>query len=97
MISASRRWAQEGFFDGTNYSANSFFASVEKKFNDKHSLNFTSIFAQNSRAKTSPNTDEVTRLKDFKYNSYWGWQDGEKRNSRVKEIEEPLLFDANDS
>lgn len=90
VISASRRWAQEGYFDGTNYSANSLFASVEKKFNDKHSLNFTSIFAQNSRAKTSPNTDEVTRLKDFKYNSYWGWQDGEKRNSRVKEIEEPI-------
>ena len=90
VISASRRWAQEGFFDGTNYSANSFFASVEKKFNDKHSLNFTTIFAQNSRAKTSPNTDEVTRLKDFKYNSYWGWQEGEKRNSRVKEIEEPI-------
>ena len=90
VVSASRRLAQEGFFDGTNYSANSLFASVEKKFNDKHSLNFTSIFAQNSRAKTSPNTDEVTRLKDFKYNSYWGWQDGEKRNSRVKEIEEPI-------
>ena len=90
VVSASRRLAQEGFFDGTNYSANSLFASVEKKFNDKHSLNFTSIFAQNSRAKTSPNTDEVTRLKDFKYNSYWGLQDGEKRNSRVKEIEEPI-------
>jgi hypothetical protein len=90
VVSASRRLAQEGYFDGTNYSANSLFASVEKKFNDKHSLNFTSIFAQNSRAKTSPNTDEVTRLKDFKYNSYWGWQDGEKRNSRVKEIEEPI-------
>jgi hypothetical protein len=90
VISASRRWAQEGYFEGTDYSANSLFASVEKKFNEKHSLNFTSIFAQNRRGKTSPNTDEVTRLKDFKYNSYWGWQDGEKRNSRVKEIEEPL-------
>lgn len=90
VISASRRWAQEGYFEGTNYSANSVFASVEKKFNDKHSLNFTSIFAQNSRAKTSPNTAEVNRLKGFEYNSYWGWQDGEKRNSRVKEIEEPM-------
>jgi len=90
VVSASRRWAQEGYFEGTDYSANSLFASVEKKFNEHHSINFTSIFAQNRRGKTSPNTDEVTRLKDFKYNSYWGWQDGEKRNSRVKEIEEPL-------
>lgn len=90
VVSASRRWAEEGYFDGTDYSANSLFASVEKKFNDKHSLNFTSIYAQNRRGKTSPNTQEVNDLKGFRYNSYWGWQDGEKRNSRVKSIEEPI-------
>lgn len=90
VVSAGRRWAKEGYFEGTDYAANSVFASVEKKFNDKHSLNFTSIYAQNKRAKTSPNTDEVTNLKDYKYNSYWGWQDGKKRNSRVKDIEEPI-------
>lgn len=90
VISASRRWAQEGYFEGTNYAANSLFASVEKKFNEHHSINFTSIFSQNKRGKNSPNTDEVTRLKGVEYNSYWGWQEGEKRNSRVKEIEEPI-------
>lgn len=92
VVSASRRWAEEGYFEGTDYSANSLLASVEKKFNDKHSLNFTSIFAQNSRGKNSPNTDEVTRLTDFKYNSYWGYQDGKKRNSRDKVVEEPILM-----
>lgn len=92
VVSASRRWAEEGYFEGTDYSANSMFASVEKKFNDKHSLNFTSIFAQNSRGKNSPNTDEVTKLAGFKYNSYWGYQDGKKRNSRDKNVEEPILM-----
>lgn len=92
VVSASRRWAQEGYFDGTDYSANSLFASVEKKFGDKHSLNFTSIYAQNSRGKSSPNTKEVTDLKGIKYNSYWGWQDGKKRNSRDKDIEEPIMM-----
>lgn len=91
-ISAGRRWAEEAYFEGTNYSANSFFASVEKKINDKHSLNFTTIFAQNSRAKNGPNTDEVTELAGEKYNSYWGFQDGKKRNSRVKNAEEPILM-----
>lgn len=90
VVSASRRWAKEGYFEGSDYGANSLFASVEKKFNDKHSLNFTSIYAQNSRGKTSPNTNEVNDLKGFKYNSYWGWQDGKKRNSRDKNIEEPI-------
>lgn len=92
VISASRRWAEEGYFEGTNYAANSLFASVEKKINDNHSLNFTSIFAQNKRGKSSPNTNEVNRLKGIKYNSYWGYQEGEKRNSRYKEIEEPILM-----
>ncbi|CAM3920777.1 MULTISPECIES: TonB-dependent receptor [Flavobacterium] len=90
VVSGSRRWAQEGYFDGTDYGANSLFASVEKKINDKHSINFTSIYAQNSRGKSSPNTQEVTDLMGVKYNSYWGWQDGKKRNSRDKDIAEPI-------
>ena len=92
VISASRRWAEEGYFDGTDYAANSVFASVEKKFNNKHSLNLTSIYAQNSRGKTSPNTAEVNDLMGVKYNSYWGWQNGKKRNSRDKDIEEPMVM-----
>jgi hypothetical protein len=92
VISASRRWAQEGYFEGTDYSANSLFASVEKKINDQHSLNFTSIYAENSRGKSSANSDEVTQLAGEKYNSYWGYQDGKKRNSRDKDIEEPILM-----
>ncbi|MBU3680564.1 MAG: TonB-dependent receptor [Flavobacterium sp.] len=90
VVSASRRWAEEGYFEGTNYAANSIFASVEKKINERHSINFTSIYAQNKRGKSSPNTAEVTRLKGIEYNSFWGWQEGEKRNSRYKEIEEPI-------
>ena len=92
VISASRRWAQEGYFEGTDYSANSLFVSIEKKFNDHHSLNFTSIYAENRRGKSSPNSDEVTQLVGEKYNSYWGYQDGRKRNSRDKNIEEPILM-----
>ncbi len=90
VVSGSRRWADEGYFEGTDYSANSLFASIEKRFNAKHSLNFTSIYAQNSRGKSSPNTDEVTNIAGIKYNSYWGYQDGKKRNSRDKDILEPI-------
>ncbi|RZK25171.1 MAG: carboxypeptidase-like regulatory domain-containing protein, partial [Flavobacterium sp.] len=92
VISASRRWAEEGFFEGTDYAANSFFASVEKKINDNHSLNITSIYAQNSRGKNSPNTKEVTDLMGTEYNSYWGYQNGKKRNSRDKDVEEPIFI-----
>ena len=92
VVSASRRWAEEGYFEGTDYAANSLFASVEKKINEKHSLNLTAIYAQNSRGKSSPNTDEVTNLMGIEYNSDWGYQNGEKRNSRDKDIEEPIVI-----
>lgn len=91
-ISLGRRWGNEGYQDATLYEANSFFLSVEKKLNEKHSLNFTGIYAPNRRGKSSPNTQEVFDLKDLKYNEYWGWQDGEKRNSRIKEVEEPIFM-----
>lgn len=91
-ISAGRRWAEEGFIDGTVYDANSMFASIEKKINDEHSINFTSIYTPNRRGKSAGMTQEVYDLKGKTYNSYWGYQDGEKRNSRIREIEEPILM-----
>ncbi len=92
VISGGRRWAQEGYFEGTTYDANSLFASIEKKISNNHSLNFTSIYAQNKRGKNSPNTAEQTDLAGEKYNSYWGYQEGEKRNSRIKKSEEPMFM-----
>ena len=92
VVSASARGAREGYFEGTDYDSKSLFASVEKKFNDHHSLNFTSIYSENSRGRNSPNTDEVTRLAGEKYNSYWGWFDGRKRNSRDRDVNEPILM-----
>lgn len=91
-LSASYRMADEGHFEGTDYDALSLFASIEKKINDNHSINFTSIYAQNSRGKNSPNTEEVNDLMGIKYNSYWGWHDGKKRNSRDKDVEEPVFI-----
>lgn len=92
VVSAGKRWAQEGYFEGTNYDANSAFISVEKKLSDSHSLNVTALYTPNSRGKNSPNTIEVTQLTSGKYNSYWGFQDGNKRNSRMKTIEEPIIM-----
>ena len=91
-IAASRRVGNEGFSEGSVYNANSFFLSLEKKFNDKHSINFTSITAFNRRGKSAPQTQEVFDLKGIKYNSYWGSQEGNIRNSRIKEVSEPILM-----
>lgn len=92
VVSAGKRYAEEGYFEGTTYDGNSLFLSVEKKLNESHSLNFTGFYTPNSRGKNSPNTAEVTALTGEHYNSYWGYQDGKKRNARVKTIEEPILM-----
>lgn len=90
-VAGSRRDGKEGYIDGTTYDANSIMLSLEKKINDKHSLNFTSITATNKRGKSAGHTQEVYDLKGTKYNEYWGYQNGKKRNSRVKRIIEPIL------
>ena len=91
-ISASKRAGNEGYVDGTMYNANSLFTSIEKKINNNHSLSFTSIIAYNKRGKSAPQTQEVFDLKGIKYNSYWGSQNGKIRNSRVKEVAEPIFM-----
>lgn len=92
VVSASGRGAREGYFEGTDYDSKALFASVEKKFNDNHSLNFTSIYSENMRGRTSPNSDEVVNLAGSKYNSFWGWYNGKKRNSRDRDVIEPILM-----
>jgi len=89
---ASRRFGDEGYIDGTLYDANSFFASVEKKINNAHSLNFTAFYTPNRRGRSTAITQEVKDLKGIQYNPNWGYQDGNIRNSRVRNIKEPVFM-----
>ncbi len=88
----ARRYGNEGYNEGTLYDANSFFLAVEKKLGDNHSLNLSAYYVPYRRGKSSPNTQEVYDLKGTQYNSYWGYQDGEKRNSRIKRFKEPVIM-----
>ena len=88
----SKRFGNEGFIDGTLYDANSFFASVEKIINENHSLNFTSFYTPNQRGRSTAITQEVKNLRGIRYNPNWGYQNGEFRNSRVRNIREPVFM-----
>ncbi|NPA46282.1 MAG: TonB-dependent receptor plug domain-containing protein [Chlorobi bacterium] len=88
----SSRYAGEGYFEGTFYDAKSVFAAVEKRLNDKHSLNLTVFTTPNKRGKSSPNTMEVYDMKGYRYNAYWGLQDGKQRNARRKKICSPTAI-----
>ena len=91
-FSGSRRSAVEGYAEGTFYDAYSFLVSIEKKINDNNSFQLSGIIASNKRGKSSANTQEAFNLKGSRYNSYWGIQNGNIRNARVKEIIEPIVL-----
>ncbi len=90
-VSSSFRYAAEGFRKGTLYNSKSFFISIDKKIKENQLLNLTAIYASNIRGKSSPITQEVFELKNIKYNAYWGDQQGEIRNSRIKKLVEPII------
>ncbi len=91
-ISASRRFGEEGFIDGTGYNSNSFFASIEKKINKNHSLNLTGFYTPNRRGRSTAITEEVFNIMGSTYNPNWGYQGGKTRNSRERRVEEPVVM-----
>lgn len=91
-VSVARRFGEEGYIDGTSYNANSFFASVEKKLNDAHSLNLTAFYTPNTRGRSTAITQEARDLKGIRYNPNWGFQGDDIRNSRYRTIEEPVIM-----
>ncbi len=92
MGSVARRWAEEGAIEGTFYDSWAYFFAAEKKINEKHALVFTGFGAPTRRSTNSPNTQEAYDLMGKDYNSYWGWQDGEKRSERIRKFHEPLFM-----
>jgi hypothetical protein len=91
--SASGRFSNEGYVEGTFYSAASYFLSVEKKFNNKHSLGLIGFGAPTVQGKQGIVVDEIHDiLDDNYYNPYWGHQNGEKRNSRVRNTHKPMFL-----
>lgn len=89
-MSAVGRWADEGIVPGTFYNSFGLFASLEKVFNAKHSLNLTVFGAPTQRASNSATFLECYELTDnYLYNPNWGYQDGKKRASRIVETFDP--------
>lgn len=80
------RWADmnTSYVDGTFYNSLSYFFGAEKKLNDRHALSIVTWGNPTERAGQGAGTDESYWLANSNYyNPYWGYQNGEKRSSRV--------------
>lgn len=92
-VSGSRRWAQEGYIEGTFYDAWAYFLAAEKRLGEKHSLALTVFGAPTRRGQQAAAVQEAYDLTGSNYyNPHWGYQNGEKRNARVKQFHEPVFI-----
>lgn len=92
-FSASRRWAQEGYVEGTSYDAWSYFMAIEKKITERNSLNLTVLGAPLRRGKSGVAVEEANDLAGSNYyNPNWGYQNGEKRNARMAHSHQPIII-----
>lgn len=92
-FSGSRRWADEGFTDGTYYDGWSFFAGVDKRVNDKNLLSLVIIGAPTENGRQGASVQEMVDIagNNF-YNPYWGYQNGKKRNASVAKSFQPIAI-----
>ncbi|HMQ47897.1 MAG TPA: TonB-dependent receptor [Saprospiraceae bacterium] len=92
-FSGSHRWADEGYVPGTFYDSWSYFASIDRKLGDKQKLNLTVFGSPTQRGRSGPGTAEMNDIAGTNYyNPYWGYQEGEKRNSRVNNAHQPMFI-----
>lgn len=92
-LAASTRQGGNDWVKGVYYNSWSYFLSVEKKIDPFHRLAFTFFGAPSQRGAQTASTQEVYDLvgSNF-YNANWGYQDGKKRNARVRNSHEPVAM-----
>ncbi len=89
--SATKRYTNEAFFDGTPYDSNSIYLGIEKQIGGQNSIAFTGFFTPTDQSGRSANTQEVFDLKDRRYNSYWGNLDEDILNAREQSVQQPFV------
>ena len=90
-VSGSRRWADQGFSDGTYYDGWSLYAGVDKKINSRHMLSFVAFATPTESGRQGSSIKEMLDIAGTNfYNPYWGYQNGKKRNSSVAKSFQPF-------
>ena len=90
-FSGSRRWADEGFTDGTYYNGWSFYAGVDKRINANHLLSFVAFATPTENGRQGSSVQEMLDIAGTNfYNPYWGYQNGKKRNASVAKSFQPF-------
>jgi hypothetical protein len=92
-VSATKRWANEGYVKGTYYDGYSYFVSIEKLFTNKHSLSLTAMGAPTRNGRQGAAVQEMYDIAGSNYyNPNWGYQNGKVRNASEGNTHQPLFI-----
>lgn len=90
-VAASTRQGGNDWVKGVYYNSWAYFASVEKRIDPFHRVALTFLGSPTQRGAQTASTQEVYDLVGSNYyNANWGYQDGDKRNARVRNNHEPI-------
>lgn len=90
-VSGSRRWADEGFTDGTFYDGWSLYIGIDKRINSRHLLSFVAFGTPTKNGRQGASVQEMRDIAGTNYyNPYWGYQNGKKRNASVAKSFQPI-------
>src|SRR5690606_28363643 len=83
-LSASRRWATEGYVPGTFYNGYSYYAGLSRRLGGRHLLSLFTLGSAIRRGKSAALTEEAVAISGSRfYNPAWGYQQGRKRSART--------------
>ena len=92
-FSFSTRQSGNSYVDGIYYNAYAYYASVEKAFRNNSRLALTVMAAPTERGAQQASTQEAYDLfGNNYYNPNVGYQNGKMRNSRVRDMHEPIVM-----
>jgi hypothetical protein len=90
-VSASRRWADEGYVEGTYFDGWSFYTGIDKKLGKKQILSFVAFATPTENGRQGGSVDELRKISGNNfYNPFWGYQNGKKRNASIAKSFQPF-------
>lgn len=92
-FNGSFRGASEGYVPGTYYNGFSYFAAIDKRISQKHSLSLVAFAAPTENGRQGAAVGEIQELANDKYyNPNWGYQNGKVRSATVAKSNQPVFI-----
>jgi hypothetical protein len=92
-LALSKRWAKEGYVEGTFYNSYAYYLGISKKLGKNSAIHFATFGNPELNGGTIATTQEPMDLvsNNF-YNPAWGYQGGVKRNSKLNNSFQPVYL-----